>query len=131
MALTTLLKIGTVRNLPDPPVGNFNTKKVNLSDEAFSYGGPDSPVNILAHAANILLASIGGADRADSYPYLPVAAAGLSRAQAAIAAKSLFYQMPFVDKARCPYCVDASVHSSNFALTLPGSRGSLRPGEPR
>jgi hypothetical protein len=45
MSLTTLLQMGIVRRLPDPPVGNFNTKKVNSSDEAYSYGGRDSPIN--------------------------------------------------------------------------------------
>src|SRR5919201_619677 len=31
MALTTLLQTGIVRRLPDPPRGNFDTKKVNSS----------------------------------------------------------------------------------------------------
>lgn len=120
MALTTLLQTGVVRRLPDPPRGNFDTKKVNSSDEAYSYGGPDSPVNITAHAVNILLASSGGPDRTWRHPWIPLFASMLAGAQAAVAAKYLFYQMPYVDKAWCPYCItDALMHFANFALGLP------------
>lgn len=68
MAATTLLQMGIVRRLPEPPVGSFDTEKVNTSDEAYSYGGPDSPINILMHAVNLVLASTGGPDRARRHP---------------------------------------------------------------
>jgi len=68
MAATTLLQMGVIGRLPDPPIGNFNTRKVNTSDEAFSYGGPDSPINILAHAINLVLASTGRPTRARRLP---------------------------------------------------------------
>jgi uncharacterized membrane protein len=127
MALTTLLQTGVVKRLPDPPRGKFDTKKVNSSDEAYSYGGPDSPVNITAHAVNILLASTGAADRARRHPWLPLLAATLAGAQAAVAAKYLFYQMPAVDEAWCPYCItDALMHFANFGLTVPEAAAALR-----
>ncbi len=120
MAFTSMLQMGLVRRLPDPPVGRFNTKKVNLSEEAFSYGGPDSPIVILMHAINMVLATTGGADRARHHPWLPLLAAGLSGAQSAMAAKYLFYQMPYVDEAYCPYCiVDALAHFATLGLVLP------------
>lgn len=119
MMLTTLLQTGVVRRLPDPRIGRFDTKKVNTSDEAFSYGGPDSPINIAAHATNVILASTGSVDRARTHPWLPLAATAIAGAQAAVAAKYLFYQMPKVDHAWCPYCiVDALTHFANFSLTL-------------
>lgn len=40
MAATTLLQMGVVRRLPDPPIRGFGTKKVNTSHEAFGYGSP-------------------------------------------------------------------------------------------
>lgn len=54
MAFTTMLQMGVVRRLPDPPIRKFNTKRVNLSDEAFSYSGPDSSIVILKHAINMV-----------------------------------------------------------------------------
>jgi uncharacterized membrane protein len=120
MAATTLLQMGLVRRLPDPPVGNFDSRKVNLSDEAFSYGGPDSPINILMHALNIVVAATGGPDRVREHPWLPLLAAALETPQSLVAAKYLFYQMPYVDEAWCPYCiVDALAHFATLGLVLP------------
>ncbi|MGE3280077.1 MAG: vitamin K epoxide reductase family protein [Alphaproteobacteria bacterium] len=127
MALTTLLQMGIVRRLPDPPCGNFDTKKVNSSDEAYSYGGPDSPINILAHSVNLVLASTGGADRAREHPWLPILAAAMELPQTIIAAKYLFYQMPCVDKAWCPYCItDALTHFATLGLVLPEAIEAVR-----
>ncbi|HVL58933.1 MAG TPA: vitamin K epoxide reductase family protein, partial [Burkholderiaceae bacterium] len=105
MALTTLLQTGLVRNLPEPRSGriHWKTRKVNTSDEAFSYGGPDSPINLVAHSVNIVLASTGPAHRARRHPWLPLLATVTAGAQAAVAAKYLFHQMPYVDRAWCPY----------------------------
>ena len=120
MAFTTMLQMGIVRRLPDPPIRRFDTKRVNLSEEAFSYGGPDSPIVILMHAINMVLASTGGADRARHNPWLPLIAAALAGGQSAMAAKYLFYQMPYVDEAYCPYCiVDALTHFATLGLVLP------------
>lgn len=127
MAMTTLLQTGVVRNLPDPKVGNFDTKRVNLSEEAYSYGGPDSPVTIAAHAGNLVFASMGGSDRAERHPWLPIAAGVAAAAQAAVAAKYLFYQMPKVDRAWCPYCIaDALTHFATVALVLPEAARAIR-----
>lgn len=126
MAATTLLQMGVFRRLPDPPIGNFDTRKVNTSDEAYSYGGPDSPVNILAHAVNLLIASTGSPERARKFPWLPIMAAAVEAPQTAVAAKYLFHQMPKVDKAWCPYCiVDALTHFATFGLLLPEAREAL------
>lgn len=136
MTATTLLQTGIVRGLPDPPVGNFDTKKVNTSDEAYSYGGPDSPINILMHAVNLVLATTGGPDRARERPWLPLLAAAVEAPQSAVAAKYLFYQMPKVDKAWCPYCImDALTHFATLALVLPeatrAARNLLKERRPR
>jgi hypothetical protein len=120
MAATTLLQMGAVDRLPDLPIGKFNTKKVNLSDEAFSYGGPDSPINILGHAVDLVLTSTGSPARARKRPWLPLLAVALEAPQSAVAAKYLFYQMPRVDKAWYPYCIiDALTHFTTLALMLP------------
>ena len=127
MAATTLLQMGAVKRLPDPSFGRFDTRKVNLSDEAFGYGGPDSPINILAHALNIVLASTGAPDRARRHPWLPMLAALLEMPQSAVAAKYLFYQMPYVDKAWCPYCIiDALAHFATLGLVLPEAAEATR-----
>lgn len=129
MGLVSLLQTGIVRHLPDPPTRkpNFNTDKVNSSREAYGYGMPDGPLTMLLHSANLALAAAGPADRAERRPYLPVAATLFSGVQAAVAAKYLFYTMPRVDKAWCPYCItDALTHFATFGLTIPETLRALR-----
>lgn len=122
MGIVTLLQTGIVKNLPDPPVDtpNFDTEKVNTSEEAFSYGMPDAPLVLVTHAMSIAIAAAGPADRYRNRAWLPLAAVAVALPQAAMAAKYLFYQMPKVDKAWCPYCViDALTHFATVALTVP------------
>ncbi|HZU88170.1 MAG TPA: vitamin K epoxide reductase family protein [Stellaceae bacterium] len=127
MAATTLLQLGIVKKLPELPLRGFDTPKVNTSDEAYSWGGPDSPINILAHASSLVAAALGAPDRARSQPWLPLLAAGIELPQALIAAKYLFHQMPAVDRAWCPYCIlDALTHFAILALTLPEAAAAAR-----
>jgi uncharacterized membrane protein len=129
MGFVSLLQTGMVRHLPDPPTRrpHFDTDKVNSSREAYGYGMPDGPLTIAMHSANLALAAAGPPDRAEDRPWLPILAAITSGAQAAVAAKYLFYTMPKVDKAWCPYCVtDATTHFATFALTLPEAMRAAR-----
>lgn len=129
MGLVTLLQTGMVKHLPDPPTRrpHFHTDKVNSSDEAYGYGMPDGPLTIAMHSMNLALAAAGPPDRAKDRPYLPVLAAVVSGVQAAVAAKYLFYTMPKVDKAWCPYCItDAITHFATFGLTLPEAARALK-----
>jgi uncharacterized membrane protein len=128
MGFVSLLQTGVVKKLPDPPTDtpNFDTEKVNTSEEAFSYGMPDGALVLVSHATNLAIAAAGPADRYEKRPWLPVAAAAVALPQALIAAKYLFYQMPKVDKAWCPYCVvDALTHFATVALTLPEALKAL------
>lgn len=129
MAAVSLYQLGAIRHLPDPKTRrpHFHSDKVNASDEAFGYGMPDGPLTIAAHAANIVLAASGPPDRGRHRPWLPWLAALLSAAQASVAAKYLFYTMPKVDRAWCPYCIlDALTHFATFALSLPEALRVLR-----
>lgn len=129
MAIVTLYQTGRVKHLPDPPTKwpHFHSDKVNTSDEAFGYGMPDGPIALLAHAGNLALAAAGPPDRAQRKPWLPLLAASVSAPQAAVAAKYLFYQMPRVDKAWCPYCVvDALMHFATLGLVIPEAVKALR-----
>jgi len=128
MGIVALLQTGIVKKLPDPPVDtpNFDTEKVNTSKEAFSYGMPDAPLVLVTHAVNVAIAAAGPADRYRDRQWLPLAALAMALPQAAMAAKYLFYQMPKVDKAWCPYCVvDALTHFTTVALTLPEAAKAL------
>lgn len=120
MAVVTLFQTGILRHLPDPPLRRFQSEKVNSSDTAYKYGVPDGTITLTGHATNIAIAAIGGADRAQEQPWIPLLAAGKAGAEAMVAAKYLFYEMPVVEKDWCGYCiVDALMHIGAFAMTLP------------
>ncbi len=128
MGIVSLLQTGIAKHLPDPPIRkpHFDTDKVNSSKEAYSYGMPDAPLTIAAHSASLAIAAAGPPDRYKNRPWLPLLATALALPQAAIAAKYLFYQMPKVDKAWCPYCVtDALMHFATVGLTVPESLKAL------
>jgi uncharacterized membrane protein len=128
MAIVGLYQLGVIRHLPDPRTRrpHFHSDKVNASDEAFGYGMPDGPLTIAAHAFNIALAAAGPPNRYRKRPWLSLLATAASGAQAAVAAKYLFYTMPKVDKAWYPYCItDALTHFATFALTLPEARRAI------
>lgn len=129
MAFVTLLQTGLVRRLPEPSTRRprFDTTQINTSREAFSYGMPDGPLTLSMHAANLSLAAAGPPERWRDRPWLPIAASAFAGAQAGVAMKYLFYQMPVVDRAWCPYCVvDALAHFGSFALTVPEAMRALR-----
>lgn len=119
MAAVTLFQSGIVKHLPDPPQQDFDSEKVNSSEEAFSYGTPDGALGIANHAANILLATSGSARRAQEAPWLPVAATLAAAPAALTSMQYLFYAMPVKEKAWCGYCVaDALTHIATLGFTL-------------
>jgi len=132
MGLVTLLQSGLARRLPEPRGAKVlgrpvKTWEVNSSDTAYGYGTPDGTLALMAHAATIALAAAGDDNRVRDRPWLPVALAVLSGAQAAVAAKYLFHQMPKVDRAWCPYCVmDAVTMVAGFILSIPDAVRALR-----
>ncbi|MEX0802539.1 MAG: vitamin K epoxide reductase family protein [Candidatus Binatia bacterium] len=122
MTAVTLLQTGIVRHLPDPPVGNFDSDRVNSSDTAYRFGLPDGPVSLASLALNIPIAAYGGVDRARKHPWLSIFAAAKAAVEA-VAAGWYFYQMPAKEKAWCGYCISGALSNLAIAaLTLPEAR---------
>lgn len=126
MAAVSLLQTGVVTHLPDPPLRGFDSDKVNLSTTAYQFGLPDGPVSLASFAVNVPLAALGGADRADRAPWVPLLAAGKAAVEA-VAAGWYFAQMPTKEKAWCGYCIVGALASWGvLALTLPEAARALR-----
>ncbi|MCE3240970.1 MAG: Type restriction-modification system endonuclease (modular protein) [Deltaproteobacteria bacterium] len=75
MTAVTLLQTGIVKHLPDPPIGNFDSDRVNSSDTAYRLGAPDGSISLASLAANIPIAAFGGANRVQTKPWVPLVAA--------------------------------------------------------
>src|SRR5919106_5388686 len=125
MTAVTLLQTGIIRHLPDPPVGNFDSDRVNSSDTAYRFGLPDGPISLASLALNIPIAAFGGAERAQKHPWLSIFAAAKAAAEA-VTASWYFYQMPAKEKAWCGYCVSgAPANVAIAALTIPEAREAI------
>lgn len=126
MAIVSLYQTGLLRHLPDPPLRRFDSDRVNSSDIAYHFGVPDGTVSLAGHAVNVVLAAAGDRERTRHQPWLPLIAAGKAAAEAVVAARYLFYQMPVKERAWCGYCiVDALAHLATFTLTLPEAAEAL------
>ena len=118
MTAVTLFQTGVVKHLPDPPIDDFDSDKVNSSDTAYALGIPDGALSLASLAANIPLAAFGGVNRAEETPLIPIAAAAKATVEAAIAGW-YFYQMPTKEKAWCGYCIVGAITNWGVAaLTL-------------
>jgi uncharacterized membrane protein len=125
MTAVSLLQTGIVKHLPDPPVKGFDSDRVNTSETAYRFGLPDGTVSLAGLAANIPLAAYGGANRADTQPWIPLVAAGKAAVEA-VAAAWYFYQMPAKENVWCGYCIVGALASFGIlTLTLPEARKAL------
>lgn len=122
MGAVSLFQTGIVKHLPDPPIEDFDSDKVNSSDTAYALGVPDGTLSFASLASNIPIAAFGGEDRAEEQPLVPLAAAGKAVLEAAVAGW-YFYQMPTKEKAWCGYCILGALTNLGIAaLTLPEAR---------
>jgi hypothetical protein len=125
MTAVTLLQTGIIKHLPDPPVGNFDSDRVNSSDTAYRFGLPDGPISLASLALNIPIAAFGGSDRPQKYPWLSIFAAAKAGVEA-LAASWYFYQMPAKEKAWCGYCISGALANIAIAaLTIPEARAAI------
>lgn len=125
MAATSLLQTRVIEHLPDPPLPGFNSDKVNLSKRAFPFGIPDGAIAVAGFGANLPLAAFGGANRADTCPWLPLLSTAKAAVDSAISGW-LFYTMPAKERAWCAYCIVAAlVNWGILALSLPEAKRAL------
>ncbi len=74
--LVALYQTGILKRLPDPPVGPFDSERVDASSYAYKrLQTPDGFLMLGSYAVTGALAAAGGKDRATEQPWLPIAAA--------------------------------------------------------
>ncbi len=113
MTAVSLYQTGIIKHLPDPPIEDFDSDKVNSSDTAYALGVPDGTLSLASLAANIPIAAFGGANRAETLPLVPIISAAKSTVEAAVAGW-YFYQMPAKEGKWCGYCITGAL--ANFGI---------------
>jgi hypothetical protein len=113
---------GLIKRLPDPKDGVFNATRVNASDYAYKrMQTPDGLFMIANYAVTAILAGAGGADRARSMPWLPVALLGKTATDVAVNVK-LFVEEWGSNRLLCQYCFAANLASwASALLAAPGA----------
>lgn len=74
--IVSLYQTGIIKHLPDPPIGPFDSDKVDASNYAYSrLQTPDALTMIVNYGITAGLAGAGAMNRAETTPWLPIAAA--------------------------------------------------------
>lgn len=127
MGLISLYQTGVIKSLPDPPLPYFDSEKVNAGAEAYSrLSMPDAPIGLGSYAATLGLAAMGGENRAEERPWIPLALAAKTVADALQAGKLTVDQWT-KHRAFCVWClIAAGCTFATVPLALPEARAALR-----
>ena len=127
MGLIALYQTGIVKHLPDPPLPWFDSDKVDASAEAYAYfATPDAALGLTNYGVTMVLAAMGGANRASQRPWLPLALAA-KVALDALGAGKLTVDQWTKHRAFCLWCLlAASATFASVPLVVPEARAALR-----
>lgn len=118
---------GILRHLPDPPVGLFDSDRVDASDYAYRRASsPDGLIMVLTYAVTAWLAGAGGQDRARHRPVLPLLMTAKVAADV-VTDVALAREEWRDNRALCAWCQAATGMSiASLALALPEARRAWR-----
>lgn len=129
LAAVALYQIGILKSLPEPRSSSFDTDKVNGSDEAYGkLAIPDAFLGFGSYAATLSLAAMGGTDRAQSDPWIPLALAGKALADAAEATKMTRDSWTRYGAFSIYSLIAAAAALLNLPFVLPEALAALRLG---
>ena len=125
--IVAAFQTGLIKRLPDPPIGPFDSERVDASDYAYSRGQtPDALFMIITYGVTAALAGAGGRDRAQTHPALPLALTAKAAFDAATCVR-LGVEEWRENKALCAYCQLATAASfATLALSMWEARDAAR-----
>jgi uncharacterized membrane protein len=127
LSLISLYQTGILKRLPEPRLPRFDAEKVNRSKEAYRWiETPDALLGLGSYVATMLLAAMGGPDRARERPWIPLALAAKVGLDAALAG---FQVMTQARKLRtfCAWCLLTSAATfGSIPLIIPEARAALK-----
>lgn len=125
--VVSLYQTGVIHHLPDPPVGPFDSDRVDASDYAYKRAQtPDGLAMLVTYGVTALLAGSGGKDRARRLPWLPLALA--AKVASDVATNMVLAKEEWAEnEAFCAYCQAANLASvASLPLVLPEARKAIR-----
>lgn len=126
LAVVAAYQIGILKHVPEPDLPLLDADKVDSSAEAFQkLSTPDAFIGIASYATTMVLAAMGGPDRARKYPLVPLALAAKVGFDVANAGKLAVDQWT-KHKAFCSCCMLAAAATFATApLVLPEAKEAL------
>lgn len=116
MAVISLYQLGMIDHLPELPLPGLDADKIDAAGDAYQkYDMPDAVLGLHSYSTTLALAAAGGANRAESAPWIPLALAAKAAVDALQAGK-LTVQQWTEHRAFCSWCLLAA--GATFA-TLP------------
>lgn len=127
MGLMALYQMGIIKRVPEPDLPGFDSDRVNASPQAYEHlSTPDAVLGFGSYAATMTLAAMGGADRARTQPWIPLALAAKVGFDVAQATRLTLAEWKSL-RAFCFWCLTAT--GATFAtvpLIIPETRAAWR-----
>ena len=122
-----LYQFGLLRRVPEPRLPFLDADAVDASGEAYQQlKTPDAALGLLSGAVTLLLAGMGDRDRARTTPWIPLALAAKTAADAA-AGLYLFAEQVTKHRKVCSWCtVAALAQLATLPLAVPEARAAAR-----
>ena len=127
MSLITLYQMGIIKHLPELPLPVLDADRVDASAEAYSrFATPDGLLGIGNYAVTMGLAAMGGTDRAQKQPWIPLALAGKVAFDTAQGIR-LFFDQKTKYHVFCSWCLlSAGTTLATIPLIIPETYTALR-----
>jgi len=127
MSLITLYQMGIIKHLPEPPFRGLDADRVDASAEAYSrFSTPDGILGIGNYAMTMGLAAMGGQNRAQEQPWIPLALAAKVAFDVSQAIR-LFIDQKTKYHAFCSWCLlAAGTTLVTVPLVIPETYAALR-----
>ncbi|WP_201294863.1 MULTISPECIES: vitamin K epoxide reductase family protein [unclassified Nocardiopsis] len=124
--VVALYQFGLLRRVPEPRLPGLDADRVDASGEAYGVlTTPDAALGMVSSALTLLLAGMGGEDRARDRRWIPLALAGKAAADAVVSL-ILFAEQVSRHRRVCSWCTLAAI--ANLAMvpaSLPEARAAL------
>jgi hypothetical protein len=124
--IVSAYQTGLIKHLPDPPVGPFDSDRVDASNYAYKrLQTPDGLLMLISYGVTAALAGAGGANRAQRLPLVSLAMASKILYDTFLTFKLAGEEWQ-ENQALCAYCQVATLASlASLGLALPEARDAI------
>ncbi len=125
LGVVALYQFGLLRSVPEPPLPGLDADRVDASGEAYvMLVTPDSTIGIASAGVSLILAGMGGADRYEKQPWIPLLLLAKSLADAA-GGTYLFAEQVTKHRRVCSWCTaSAGLLLATVPAVLPEARAA-------